>query len=111
MTHRIDTEDDRDSDEHQLHKTLVDRLARETEEDQAFYAEIMNMASATDSGEPIEKVIRGFLKTLPEPQRTMLNERRKGRSPTEIAKTMGMQVRPVCVALAKIYADLRRLFN
>jgi DNA-directed RNA polymerase specialized sigma24 family protein len=114
MAHRITTQDDREIDGNltpELHKTLVERLARETEEDQAFYAQIMNLAASTTDGESIEKVVRDFVNTLPEPQRTMLNERRKGRSPTEIAEAMGMQVRPVCQALAKIYADLRRFIR
>lgn len=115
MTQRIiDSSERGDSDEGltpELHKAVTDRMAviLETGDGPAFYGEIARIASAIEDGQPIGPAIRAYLASLPEPQRTMFNQRLQGLSASQIAQSMGMQVKAVCRSLAKVFCDLRGL--
>lgn len=117
MTRRIIDSDGRGSRDHgltpELHKAVTDRMAviLETGDGPAFYGEIAKIASNIEDGQPIGPAVRAYLASLPEPQRTMVDKRFKGLSPTQIAQSMGMQVKAVCQSLAKVFSELRGLLS
>ena len=47
-----------------------------------------------------------YIHSLPEPQSSILQQRRNGLSSQQIAKRMGMTLEAVCRHLARMYADL-----
>jgi DNA-directed RNA polymerase specialized sigma24 family protein len=99
----------------ELQAALTERLAAilETGDWPAFYAEIMEMArrTAQQISPEEQQSLLAYPQTLPEPARTMLTLRRRGMSPSEIARCMNLQPKAVCRALARIYSDMRFLLD
>lgn len=55
------------------------------------------------------QAMNAYIDSLPEPQRTIFEMRRDGVDKEEIARRMGLGVKPVCKSLAKTFSNLRMI--
>jgi FixJ family two-component response regulator len=68
--------------------------------------------AATEIKDPDKrKAVMSYVSALHEPERTIFLRRSAGWTAKQIAASVGLEIKPVCASLAKMYSDLRQIIN
>lgn len=66
--------------------------------------------TASEIKDPVEReAVMRYISALQEPERTIFLKRKAGWSAQDIANFVGLEVKPVCKILAKLYSDIKAL--